>query len=313
VRMQVEAGAAAHRERFGPWSGGFWLPECAFRPGLEDHLARAGVRAFCVDQTGMAEPLDHLEPVAVGGVVAVPLDWSTIALVWDGRGYPSDPVYRDYHAQTVNGMRAWANGGRPYDRDAAHARAREHAAHFVEQVMHRATAYRAARARPALIVCALDTELLGHWWFEGPAWFGAVLAEAERAGLGVRALDDAVAEVTAAGLPPGAERVTTWGTPRTLWTWSGPQVADLALGAREAELRVVAAGAAAGDRALRELLALQSSDWAFLGTTGTAGPYPRERAAGHRAALDRALAGEEGDGRVRSLAPHLARAAVLAT
>ncbi len=75
---------------------------------------------------------------------------------------------------------------------------------------------------------------------------------------------------------------------------------------------MVAAGAAAGDRALRELLALQTSDWAFLATAGTAGPYPRERAAGHRAALDGALAGDEGDGRVRYLAPHLARAALLA-
>ena len=112
--------------------------------------------------------LDHLAPIAAGGAVAVPLDWSTVSLVWDERGYPSDPVYRDYHAQTVNGMRAWANGGRPYDRDVAHARAREHAAHFVEQVIRRADAYRAARARPALVVCALDTELLGHWWYEGP-------------------------------------------------------------------------------------------------------------------------------------------------
>ena len=46
VRMQVEAGVAAHRQRFGSWSGGFWLPECAYRPGVEDHLARAGVRGF---------------------------------------------------------------------------------------------------------------------------------------------------------------------------------------------------------------------------------------------------------------------------
>ena len=79
------------------------------------------------------------------------------------------------------------------------------------------------------------------------------------------------------------------------------------LGARAAELRSSRPARRAGDRALRELLALQSSDWAFL-VRGTAGAYPRERAAGHAAALDRALAGDEGDGRVRSLAPHLAAA-----
>ena len=89
-------------------------------------------------------------------------------------------------------------------------------------------------------------------------------------------------------------------------------MADLAVGAREAELRVVAAGASAPDRALRELLALQSSDWAFLTSAGTAGPYPRERAAGHRAALDAALVGSVCEDGVRNLAPHLVRAALLA-
>ena len=183
------------------------------------------------------------------------------------RGYPAHPAYRDYHALTERHHRAWANDGAPYDPGRAAAQVAADAADFVARV--------AARVRGGgLCVCALDTELLGHWWFEGPAWLGAVLAEADRAGLAVRALDDAVADATPADLPPGAGRVTTWGTPRTLWTWSGPQVADLAVGAREAELRVVAAGAAAGDRALRELLALQSSDWAFLATDGDGRPVP---------------------------------------
>lgn len=294
VRMQVEAGVAAHRQRFGSWSGGFWLPECAYRPGVEDHLARAGVHAFCVDQTKVADPLDQLEPIDAGGVVAVPLDWSTVSLVWDNRGYPSDAVYRDYHAQTVNGMRAWANGGRPYDRDAAHARAREHAAHFVEQVIRRADAYRAARARPALVVCALDTELLGHWWYEGPVWLDAVIGEAGSQGLALAALPEALArhEPRQADLSE-----STWGTDKDLHTWDSPAVADLVWAARDSELQLVAAlssgppdgRAAAARRAARELLALQSSDWAFMRSRGLAGDYPGERVRNHAAAFGEAL------------------------
>ena len=34
-----------------------------------------------------------------------------------------------------------------------------------------------------LCVCALDTELLGHWWCEGPLWLAAVLEQAASAGL----------------------------------------------------------------------------------------------------------------------------------
>jgi 1,4-alpha-glucan branching enzyme len=294
VRMQVEAGVAAHGQRFGSWSGGFWLPECAYRPGVEDHLVRAGVEAFCVDQTLAADPLDHLAPIAAGGAVAVPLDWSTVSLVWDERGYPSDPVYRDYHAQTVNGMRAWANGGRPYDRDVAHARAREHAAHFVEQVIRRADAYRAARARPALVVCALDTELLGHWWYEGPVWLDAVIAEADRAGLALATLPEALARHE----PRSADLLeSTWGTGKDLHTWDSSPVADVVWTARESEVALLAALAAgpldgrsaAARRATRELLAIQASDWAFMASRGLAAEYARERVRDHSVAFREAL------------------------
>ena len=49
-------------------------------------------------------------------------------------------------------------------------------------------------------------------------------------------------------------------------------------------------------RALRELLALQASDWAFGVTHETAGPYSHERADGHAAELERALADPAGMG-----------------
>jgi 1,4-alpha-glucan branching enzyme len=294
VRMQIEAGAAAHRERFGCWSGGFWLPECGYRPGLEDHLARAGVKAFCVDQTRVAGSVDQLQPIATGGTVALPLDWSTISLVWDDRGYPSDAAYRDYHAHTVSGMRAWANSGQPYDRDLAHARAREHAAHFVEQVLRRTTAYRSARGRPALVVCALDTELLGHWWYEGPVWLDAVIGEAGRRGLPLATLPDALERHDSR---PADVLESTWGTDKDLHTWDSPPVADVVWAARCAELALVAAlggevpegcGPAAR-RAARELLALQSSDWAFMTSRGLAADYARDRIRNHSLAFREAL------------------------
>jgi len=73
----------------------------------------------------------------------------------------------------------------------------------------------------------------------------------------------------------------------------------------------VAKGRDAGTQALRELLALQASDWAFLTSREAAGPYARERHDRHLAALDAALA-EGGDGAVRNLAPTITRAPLLA-
>ncbi|HSD76872.1 MAG TPA: 1,4-alpha-glucan branching protein domain-containing protein, partial [Solirubrobacteraceae bacterium] len=290
VRLQLATGIAAHRVRFEAtrsWHGGLWLPECAHAPWLDPLLEEAGVHATCVDCTDVLGLGDErqLRPLrSAAGPLLVPIDRATIELVWGADGYPAHAAYRDYHRHTTHRHRAWANDGTPYDPARADAQVRADAADFVARC--------ARRARDGgLVVCALDTELLGHWWHEGPAWLRAVVEAAADAGLRMLCLDDALAEAAVAELGTGYDRTTTWGTPRDLSTWSGPQVADLAAGARDAELRVLAAGAAAPDRALRELLALQSSDWAFLATHGTAGPYPRERAAGHRAALDAALAG----------------------
>jgi 1,4-alpha-glucan branching enzyme len=83
LRLQLVTGMASHTRRFGDWSGGFWLPECAYAPGLERELADHGVRAFCVDQTAVPD-FDHLTPVATEpGPVAVPIDWDTVELVWN--------------------------------------------------------------------------------------------------------------------------------------------------------------------------------------------------------------------------------------
>jgi 1,4-alpha-glucan branching enzyme len=227
--------------------------------------------------------------------------------VWSDGGYPAHAAYRDYHHRTARDHRPWANDGSVYDAERAAERARADGADFVTRVRERV-------AGGGLAVCALDTELLGHWWHEGPLWLEAVIDAAARDGLEIVALDAALADAEPA--PPlvlDRDHATTWGTPRDLATWSAPPAAaDFAWATRLAELRVVDAGPAAPDRALRELLMLQSSDWAFLETRALAGPYPRERAAAHRTALEAALEGAgDGEEAVRNLAPHLCRAAFL--
>jgi 1,4-alpha-glucan branching enzyme len=299
VRLQVQTGVDAHRRRFGAWRGGFWLPECAHAPCLDPLLEEAGVHAACADLTdvlGLGAPA-HLRPLRTeAGPLLVPIDRQTIDLVWSPGGYPRHGRYRDSHRLTEHHHRPWANDGRVYDPGAARAVAREHAADFVDRVLARLGGARAALGRPGLCVFAVDTELLGHWWYEGPAWLAAVLDEAGRRGLALTALDDALARHEPADPPAEPLPVTTWGEPRNLSTWDGPPVAELAWRSREAELRLVAAGNGAGAVAARELLALQSSDWAFLISRDLAADYGRRRAALHAEALDAALAGAPGPG-----------------
>jgi 1,4-alpha-glucan branching enzyme len=288
VRLQVETGIAAHRARFGEWAGGFWLPECAHAPWLDPLLEQAGVHATCVDLTdllGRGAPA-QLAPIATqDGPLLVPIDRATIELVWSDGGYPANPCYRDHHAFTVHHHRVWRNDGATYNPAVAFAQVRADAADFVARAIARLDVAATALGRPALAVCALDTELLGHWWYEGIAWLEAVLEEAQRQGLAIAPLDEALTRHEPVPAPAGGLPTTTWGTPRDLSTWDGPQVAELAWQARDAELRTLAAPRAPSHEALRELLLLQSSDWAFQVTRELAGPYPRERAAGHLAAL----------------------------
>jgi 1,4-alpha-glucan branching enzyme len=380
VRAQVQTGVEAHRMRFsgdgglvktgrsgpvpgeagrgakGPgearrgktWRGGFWLPECAYAPWLTPALADAGVHATCVELTNRLGlgAREHLRPlVGEEGVTLVPVDRATMALVWSDKGYPAAGVYRDYHHHTVHHHTPWGNDGEPYDYERALALAREHAADFVARTRERLRRDGAGLPGGGLAVCALDTELLGHWWYEGIAWLEAVVEECSRQGLELVRLDDALERLEPApldgtampggdlrpvsdgplggdlpmgnDLPMGGDverEPSSWGKDGDLSTWSGPQVAELAFTTRAAELEVVAAGASAGPAAVRELLALQASDWTFMLSRGLAVPYARERFEGHRGALERALAegpeaSEEG---LRNLAVHVDPAALLA-
>lgn len=302
VDLQVQTGIASHRRRFGAWDGGFWLPECAHAPWLDPLLEQAGVRSTCVELTGLFGLGDprHLRPLlSDAGLVLWPIDRSVIAPVWAEGGYPSRAPYRDYHHHTTHRHHAWRVDGAPYSYEAALAQARGDAQDFVAR----------ARARVAgggLCVCALDTELLGHWWYEGIEWLRAVLDESARQGLALTTLDDALERHEPVPLGERPLPVTSWGEGGDLRTWSGPDVAELAWQARTAELALLSRSSAPSDRALRELLALQSSDWAFLESGRLAGDYPRERADGHYQALQRALAdGDTGDSQLRGLAPEL--------
>jgi 1,4-alpha-glucan branching enzyme len=163
---------------------------------------------------------------------------------------------------------------------------------------------RARVTEGGVCVCALDTELLGHWWYEGVHWLSAVFDESARQGLALTTLDDALERHERVAAPAELP-VSSWGEGGDLRTWSAPAVADLAFSARAAELMLLAGGGPPPQRAVRELLALQASDWAFLVYRGTAGDYPRERLAGHLAAFDRALAGELRTPALRNLAPDL--------
>jgi 1,4-alpha-glucan branching enzyme len=302
IALQVQSGIASHRRRFSEWGGGFWLPECGYSPWLDGTLEQAGVTGSCIELTtrfGLGDRR-HLTPLRTeAGPVLWPVDRQTMALVWSEHGFPSAPAYRSYHAKTPRHHRVWRNDGAPYDPEAAAALVASHAEEFVAAVLRRV-------GDGGVCVCALDTELLGHWWYEGVGWLEAVVDEASRQGLALTTLDDALERHEPVAAPPDLG-VSSWGEGGDLRSWSAPAVADLAWQARTAELLTLAGRRRPSDRALRELLALQASDWAFQITHALAGDYPRQRAQAHAEALRTALQRDDAlDPELRNLAPDLA-------
>ena len=127
-------------------------------------------------------------------------------------------------------------------------------------------------------------------------------------------MPQALAEHEPAARPLAA---SSWGEGKDLRTWDSPRVGDIAWAGRRLELRLLRALSAgwpapAAARAARELLAVQSSDWAFLDGRGEAGDYAFQRATGHaESALQAIDSPASTDPRMRSLAPDLSLAPLL--
>ena len=216
VRAQIALGVAAHRAMFGCDPRGMWLPECAWRPGVDRILAEFGIRWTVLDSHGimLGTPRPQraiFAPVFTPeGVAAFGRDRESARQVWSAAdGYPGDPWYRDFYRDAgwdmpeedfrrffpdgprrFTGMKMHrVTGGEPkqcYDRAKALGRVREHARHFLDAQIRQLREVRALLPVPPVIVSPFDAELFGHWWFEGPEWLAAVLRGAADAPADIR-------------------------------------------------------------------------------------------------------------------------------
>jgi 1,4-alpha-glucan branching enzyme len=301
----LREGLADARARLAYTPTGIWAPECAYAPGLEHGYAAAGVSHFMVDGPSLHGDTALGRPVGETDVIAFGRDLQVSYRVWSPKsGYPGHGAYRDFHTHDHRtGLKPSRVTGRnvdpelkaPYDPLRADAAVDAHVADFVEVVRNRLSSESERIGRPAHVVAAFDTELFGHWWYEGPLWLARVLRALPEAGVRVGTLSDAISAGfvgDAVDLPPGS-----WGSGKDWQVWSGEQVADLvqlntevvetALGAVDKALSQTAApsGPAPRDRVadqiLREALLTVSSDWPFMVSKDSAADYARYRAQLH--------------------------------
>lgn len=290
------------RQRFAHTPVGIWAPECAYAPGMETDYAAAGVGHFMVDGPSLHGDTALGRPVGGSRVIAFGRDLRVSYRVWSPKsGYPGHAAYRDFHTYDhvtglkparVTGRNVPADDKAPYDPLRADQAVDAHVADFVDVVRRRLAEESDRIGRPAHVVAAFDTELFGHWWYEGPVWLERVLRALPEAGVRVGTLSDAVADGFVGApveLPP-----SSWGSGKDWQVWSGEQVADLvrlntevvetALSTVDKALTQTASLGSptprdtVADQILRETLLTVSSDWPFMVSKDSAADYARYRA-----------------------------------
>ena len=296
--------AAASAASAGAAASG--CPSARTRRGSTRALEDAGVRAVCVELTdrfGLGAPR-HLRPLrhAPRACCSCRSTARRSSLVWSERrlsrrAAPTATTTTTPSTTTTRGATTAAPTTTPRAGAGARARRRLRRAHA------RAPARAAARRGPVAAGRRAGGVRAGHraarplvvrghrlaaarWWrsararaWSWCAWTmrSSAVEPRRRSTTGGAARRREHAGARAATCRRGrARRWPTWPSPRA------PRSCE-----------VVAAGERAGAAAVRELLALQASDWPFMVSRELAGPYPRERFEGHRQALARALAGGE--------------------
>src|SRR5438477_7697616 len=192
ARAQVLIGRDVYVDLFDVDPAGFWLPECAYAPGLEAILQEANVRWFILDAHGLLfgnprpQRAIYAPCYTPAGPAAFARDRDSSRQVWSGHeGYPGDPAYREFYrdvgfdlptehlvpiargSRKFSGVKYYRITGcgeekELYDREAAEKAAETHAAHFLEQRRRQLRELSALGFDP-IVVVSFDDELFGHW------------------------------------------------------------------------------------------------------------------------------------------------------
>ncbi len=249
-------------------------------------------------------PYYALSPGSEGAVAFFTRDPRTAQQVWSRDiGYPGDPAYLEFHKKhfpsghrywRVTDARADLADKQEYDPDAVAGVIRNHVTHFVTVVQDIL-----APKDQGVVVSPFDTELFGHWWFEGPRWLEGVLLQLAAPTSPVRPTTLSHALET---LPP--EEVVelpegswgeggfhwVWYNENTEWTWRHIHRLEDAFFEVLPTLSQGNLGPRLARQMARELLLLESSDWQFLITTWSARDYAEQRVTRHVEDLERLLA-----------------------
>src|SRR6266567_521110 len=207
ARAQILIGRDVYVDLFRAGPNGFWLPECAYAPGLEAIFQEANIRWFVLDAHGLlfGKPRPcrsiYAPCYTPSGPAAFARDRDSSRQVWSAHeGYPGDPAYREFYRDIgfdlpMEHLGPVARGSRKfsgvkyhritgsgdekqlYDRAAAENAAAKHASHFLVQRRQQIREISELGFDP-IAIAPFVAELFCHWWFEGPSFLEQFIRQA---------------------------------------------------------------------------------------------------------------------------------------
>ena len=216
-------------------------------------------------------------------------------------GYPGNGVYLEFHKKhgEKRGLRYWKVTGTdvglgqkdPYYPDDVKGRVFEHAQHFCNEIRAQLHDYHRRTNRHGVVAACFDAELFGHWWFEGPQFLRDVMLTLNAdpdidlctAGEFLqRHPPDKIAWLQEGSWGEGGDH-RVWVNPKVNWMWEIEYRCEALFGKltynlpwrKRRDLRE------ALEKAGRELLLLQASDWPFVISRNQAVDYGIKRFSQH--------------------------------
>lgn len=340
VYAQIASAVNYYYELFGNIPRGIWLPECAFSYGIEDILEEQGIQYFITDTHGVlyASPRPkygiYSPVITQNGVAVFGRDPESSKQVWSSQeGYPGDYNYREFYRDIgydldINyvgehlhppgfrgdtGIKYYRITGEtleykePYRPENAREKAAEHAGNFMFNREKQVEFLSGVMGRPPLIVAPYDSELLGHWWFEGPLWLDFLCRKMHYDQDNVRLITPGEYLDLGYPLQVSTPAPSSWGDKGYYEVWlngsndwlyrhlhrAAKDMVDIATMYPNANGIMERAIKQAG----RELILAQSSDWPFIMTVDTMVEYAHERARKHLMRF-RDLAGQVYNGNI---------------
>ncbi len=224
-------------------------------------------------------------------------------MVWSAAdGYPGDGVFREFHMKDANsGMKYWRvtspktdlGDKMLYDPVLALNKINENSDHYTTMIYHMLNDYKIATGKEGLVMVSFDTELFGHWWFEGVEFIKQVIKkfhtytpEVERMTAGEYL--SAYPPTEAIQIPESSwgngGHFYVWNNHLTEWMWPIIHACEKRMNEivdRYPDIPEDKLLHRALNQLARENLLLQGSDWPFLITTWQAKDYATDRFNGH--------------------------------